>query len=195
VTRVFPTLTALAVTAPLLTYSSSIQAQPTRDEPAPSGGFAANHWEAIVMVGTLVAAGIGGGILLWKRRKDLPADGVTRTPAQLRSYRDMLAFEQVLDAVERKPRAAAVAGLLSLIPSLVPADRKRTLQRLANQFCVEWGWLMKDETVERLMRAKVIRWPKVIRSEIAGYINRRMNDPQASVRSNAAAAFKWFQDK
>lgn len=194
-TRIFPTLTAFAVTAPLLTYSSAIQAQPTRDEPAPSGGFAANHWEAIVMVGTLIAAGIGGGILLWKRRKDLPSDGVTRTPAQLRSYREMLAFEQVLDAMERKPRAAAVAGLLSLIPSLVPADRKRTLQRLANQFCVEWGWLMKDETVERIMRAKVIRWPKVIRSEIAGYISRRMSEPEASVRANAAAAFKWFQDK
>ncbi|HSA60030.1 MAG TPA: hypothetical protein VLJ37_10145 [bacterium] len=192
-TRVFPTLTALAVTTPLLTYSSAIQAQPAHDEPAPSRGFAANHWEAIVMVGTLIAAGIGGGILLWKRRKDLPSDGVTRSPAQLRSYREMLAFEQVLDAVERKPRAAAVAGLLNLIPSLVPADRKRTLQRLANQFCIEWGWLMKDETVERIMRAKVVRWPKVIRDEISVHISRRMNDPQKSVQANAAAAFKWFK--
>ena len=95
-TRVFPTLTALAVAAPLLASSTSASAQPRTDglPGARPDGFVASHGEAIAIGASLVAAGIGTGILLWRRRRSVPSDGIRRSEAQRKTLDEALQFEK-----------------------------------------------------------------------------------------------------
>lgn len=184
------TLTAMSL-APSRSFAQTLATEiPDAAERSPS----TNQVAAIVLGASLVVAALGGGYWAWKRR-GLPNDGVERTPAQLRSHRELTALEKILTAEERNPRRAAVAALLNLVPSLAAADRGRALHRLAQHFCLDWKWLMDDKTVDNVMRGKVSRWPKEWRDELVAKIATRLDDGQEPIRRNAALAHKWFQHK
>lgn len=188
----------IALTLPVITTTrvaaQTLEVGGTGPSEIRAQNFVADHVAAIAVGASLVAAGLGAGFWLWRRR-GLPNDGIERTPSQLRAYRQLMDIEKILTAEERAPRRAAVANLLNLIPGLAPADRTRAFHRLAQHFCLDWKWLLDDKTVEHVMRGKVSRWSKDWRAELSRKLAERLEDPQEAVRKNAAAAHKWFQQK
>jgi len=178
--------------APLLqTAALQAPAHETHD----SSSFLSNHIELAAFGATLIAAGLGAGLLLWKRRASLPDDGTPRTPSQIKAFQEASRWGKALSGTDKHRRRAAVQGLVGIVPALAHLDRSRVIRRVAIQFCMEWRWIIEDPKVEKAIRDKIIRWPKPLLEELTERLSERLEDRQSNLQANARAALKNFHGK
>lgn len=165
---------------------------PVREPSSPSGIL--SHPIAIAAItASLIAAGVGAGVLIWKRRNSAPNDGIPRTPSQLKSFQQAARWEKALSGADKHKRRAAIQPLVNLVPSLAPQDAVRVIRRLAIQFCMEWNWIIDDPKTQKTLRDKVIRWPQSLSDQLIEYISERLDDRQSNIQTNARAAIKLLK--
>jgi hypothetical protein len=186
--------------APLLAQSLStpVRAQtietsrPSRVEP----GFVASHWEAIALGAGLVAAGIGTGVLLWKRRRPEPAGGAPRTESQRKALEEALRLEKNLLSPDGRLRLESLLGLLNLLLRLTPEDRPERIRRIAAQLCTDWPAINKDRRAGDEIKNRIPRLLRPFLDQLTAEIVKRTDSNAADhIRANAQSILKWIHSK
>lgn len=191
----FP-ITPVVLAAPLLATTTALQAQAPNEEPPPNRGFLANHWEAIAIGTSLVAAGFGSGILLWKRRYPAPNDGITRTWAQRKALAEALRYEKKLTTPDVKVRHESILRLLDLLLRLRPEDQPERIQRIAAQLCLDWPAVDKDRQYGDEIKNRLPHLFHPLLHRLAGQLIMRTDEWAADhVRDNAVAILRLIRRK
>ncbi len=190
-------MTILPIPSGFRTFTAPVLAQTLQPQASSQGSsnFVTAHWEAIAIGASLVAAGIGAGILLWKRRRPpTPSDGVPRTESQRTTLEQALQFEKNLTSPDGKIRHKSVLGLMNLLLRLSPEDRPERIRRIAAQLCLDWPGINKDRPLGDEIKNRIPRLLRPLLEQLTAEIAKRTDAHAAvNIRTNAEAILRWIR--